>query len=216
MTLAMARIYIGVVVVAASGMAGIAASELRTELRQPLPMAKKEIKLGREWQAVFVGDLECWPSNRASLVPAVRRILESFHDDVTAAGDNFSSLGVALDFTQRDGRAFLAKYGEFDETAIGRSWLNMAALHLMLRDEIGPPVTPTVILLTRSIESDFHDNYVVGPDSIVLRIVGGPAILKLAHWLSEAGTGTMPDGITYVPPVRTGVTDSAPTRQPHL
>jgi hypothetical protein len=91
---------------------------------------------------------------------------------------SFVSLGVALDWSIRDGLEFLGEFGPFDEVMVGRSWLNSGGVRYMWRDIPGEPVCPSIIGTTRQVDVT-QTAITVSEEELLLRKVG---LTEIEQW----------------------------------
>jgi hypothetical protein len=79
---------------------------------------------GREVVAVYIGARWCGPCQEKPLKQAVDRMKLLLAEQAESKGRPFSIIGVATDASVKDGLAFLAECGEFDEVSVGKGWHN--------------------------------------------------------------------------------------------
>ena len=79
---------------------------------------------GRQVVAVYIGAKWCGPCQETALKQAVERMKLLLAEQAESKGRPFSVIGVAMDPSVKDGLAFLAECGEFDEVSAGRHWHN--------------------------------------------------------------------------------------------
>lgn len=146
------------------------------------PMKVSDIRSGREWQVILVTSSFCGASKRSDVQSAVRHIIPIVQGQALANGDQFSSLGVSIDWDVERGVSFLNDIATFHEVNVGRNWVNQAVTRYM-GAPTDSPTTPTVLIVTRTIEAASGRGITVGKDSVVRRLVGAKAIIEFDNWL---------------------------------
>jgi hypothetical protein len=175
-----------VALIASLGLAGtavvLAGQRLGAEWASRVDSVKviPDLRSGRQWQVVVIGSSTCAAARSAEIRQAIREIIGITRSQAHAAGDLFSSLGVAIDWNIDNGQRFLESIGTFDEISLGGSWLNQTSVRLMVRDQPSIIGTPEVITLVRTIRMQ-GPGLSVSNDSLVKRLVGGEEIIKFRN-----------------------------------
>ncbi len=151
--------------------------------RTKLPRNHGERHVGREWQVIFVASSHCPACNVPGLRQAVVDMIWELDRQVRSIGDKPTTLAAVTDDRHEDAIGFIRDYGEFDELHLGRNWLNQSVLKYMLRDHPGTGATPSVLIVTRAVELTGDGSFMVGPDSVVTRLVGPTAITDYSAWI---------------------------------
>jgi len=86
------------------------------------------------------------------LPPLLEEAKISIQEEARNRGLEFVAMGVGVDGSVGLGMENLARFGEFDEVVLGRSWTNSAALAYMFQDFPGEAAVPQVVVLQRSID----------------------------------------------------------------
>ncbi len=159
-----------------------------------MPRNHGEYIHGREWQLILIASSHCPACNAPGVRPAVIEVANEFDRQVRASGDKPTTLGVITDDDQRAAFKYAESLGQFDELQLGRNWLNQSVIRYMLRDAVGLGATPTVLIVTRVIDFTNQGNYRIGPDSVVVRLVGPSEIIDFASWLKGRLSG--PPGLS--------------------
>lgn len=182
----LSRTYL-VIACAALGVTIVAVSQ-RTTWRDRLsttaradPSLPRALKSGTELVAVFIGSSTCGAAENPELKVAIAQLRRSLAARAFRDGKTFSSIGVALDWSVRDGLQFLATFGEFDEVMAGRNWLNAGAVHYIWRDIAGRPSLPQVLLLERSVEVT-ATSISIGDETLIARKVGAG---EITQWVAS-------------------------------
>ena len=126
---------------------------------------------GPELVAVFFGATFCGASRDPRLPPAVREAQRLLRATAKRDGEQFATVGVALDWRPGAGLQFLRRMGSFDEIITGHNWLSTAAIELMWRDHPGSTALPQMVVLRRSVTIG-PAAVQVGADEVVERMVG--------------------------------------------
>lgn len=121
--------------------------------------------------AILIGSPQCSASVLASLRSTVPRLIDSLRTAANREGRDFSTIGVSIDGPLSDGLAWLGRFGSFDETVIGRNWMNTVLIHYIWRDASPVAEVPQLLVVRRTVHKgakriDF------GPDSLVHRWLG--------------------------------------------
>ena len=115
---------------------------------------------------------------------------QALADRATAAGESFSAIGVAAEWSIEDGLAYLIEgkwtrgihdFGAWDEVQAGRNWLASGALNYVWRDPAGVPTVPQVVLLEREVGIS-GDRISASEDVPVLRLVGSD---EITEWVTS-------------------------------
>ena len=134
---------------------------------------------GRELVAYYIGSKFCGGSQNPQVKSAVRRSIMRLQRQADSLGLSFTVVGVAVDWKPEDGWEYLRSVGAFDEVAVGRNWLNSAAVERLWRDPKGRGLTPQFVIITRVVQDDGR-RLTFSADTIVARIEGGDTIMEWA------------------------------------
>lgn len=148
---------------------------LRTAVRTGSSVREQS---GTQVIAVFLVSSSCGASRYPALPEAVSRTFGRLHQEAASQGKAFHTIGVALDQQPKDGLAFLAKYGPFDELLAGRGWYGMGSIYFMLRNLPGPLSLPQLLILERDVDSGLIAR--VSADRVITRRMGSQEILDFA------------------------------------
>ncbi len=100
----------------------LAASGCRQEARyEPNYDSTRE---GLQVVAVYIGARWCGPCQETALKQAVERMKPLLAKQAESKGRPFSIIGVATDPSVKEGLAYLAECGKFDEVSVGRFFHN--------------------------------------------------------------------------------------------
>ncbi len=121
--------------------------------------------------AILFGSPTCGFSKIDGLIPATAALIDSLRVAAHAHGDSFSTVGVSLDGSVADGKAWLAPFGTFDELVFGRNWLNSVVVEYIWSDPDAKPAIPQLILLRHHVERG-QRTIRLSRDTIVRRWVG--------------------------------------------
>ncbi len=146
-----------------------------------LPSATLEA--GEEVLLIYVGSSSCGWSNVPELPEIVQDLKTGLQQRVREAGKRFAAVGIAGDRHADEGLAHLEKFGAFDETIAGRSWVNSGIQRYIFGSGslAGPGVTPQIIIVARRL------GYSTGHVSVVeeralLRKAG---LDEIAAWVGQ-------------------------------
>lgn len=138
----------------------------------------------RELVLVFFSTSECVGNREPELGASPRAMKRVLAARAAAAGESFSALGAAAEWSISDGLAYLLEgksrwgehdFGAWDEVQAGRNWLASAALDHVWRDPAGAPTVPQVILLEREVGLQ-GQRIVASEDVPILRLLGSDEI----------------------------------------
>lgn len=120
------------------------------EARSLAPVAPSSWE-GSELLVVLVVSSTCRAASDERFIAQYSRIVQSARLRAESAGYSFATLGIALDSRISEGLALLSRFGDFDEVAAGRRWLNSTGTMYF---DFGPGAArsvPTILLLRREI-----------------------------------------------------------------
>jgi hypothetical protein len=134
------------------------------------------IRTGREVVLVFIASSSCPGAKDPRLPEALADIQNHLRREAGEQGSTFVSIGVSLDWDIEKGIKLLRRFGAFDEIAVGRSWMNGAALKYIWEDLPGAASIPQVLLVERTVTQDRA--IFVGGERVRFRKVGAEAIVR--------------------------------------
>lgn len=117
------------------------------------------LKNGPELAMVFAASSTCAACLEPDLPEHVERLKLLLSRAAGSRDWSFACTGIAVDRDPETGVRFLGRFGRFDETLAGRSWVGVGCREY-LKPMPGPIVTPQVIVLSRHVslaESMVHD-----------------------------------------------------------
>ena len=125
-------------------------------------------------------------SNEEGLPLRIDRIKVLLQAKAAAQDRSFVTIGIAEDWSVKNGLGHLSKFGDFDEIMAGRGWLNEGIMKYVWKGSYGEPATPQVIVIDRFITVASSENlrYDMRDEELVVRKAGIDAIQR---WL-EMGT----------------------------
>jgi len=170
----------------AAGFGGNVVSSRRAAANDYLPSGSAAPRSGRELVLVYIGAAGCSWSNRPGLADAVKNVKVILSDSAARAHRPFSAIGVARDWATSDAVGHLAKFGRFDELAVGNNWQNAAIQRYVWSDIPGPASTPQVVILERTVgshpDTGLEDApYVISDERLILRVTGYYDIIRWAE-----------------------------------
>ena len=141
---------------------------------------------GAELTLIYIGSSGCAFSNEEGLPQRIDRIKVLLQDKAAARGRAFVTIGIANDWSVKNGLSHLSKFGEFDEVMTGRSWANEGIMKYVWDGSYGEPATPQIIVIDRFLTVTSSENlrYEIFDEELVVRKAGVDAIQR---WL-EMGT----------------------------
>jgi hypothetical protein len=131
--------------------------------------------------AIYFGATSCVPCQTPEFKAALHQMKPLLLQQATATGHAFAMLGVALDWSIREGLAFLEPLREFDEVAVGANWTNLAAVRYIWGDTTATPGLPQIVIVERQLDPG-RSGIAVGPEHLVTRLVGAGAIQS---WVAQ-------------------------------
>ena len=138
---------------------------------------------GKQLVLVYVGKLNCAPSNNPAVRVAVEHAKLLVREQARKNGSQFLAVGVATDWKVEESLLHLSRFGPFDEVIAGRSWANSAAVKFMSQDFPGPVATPQLLLIERNYETSTSEKPMVPRayrnERILTRKVG---VAEIANW----------------------------------
>ncbi|HEX2191218.1 MAG TPA: hypothetical protein VHG51_20075 [Longimicrobiaceae bacterium] len=147
---------------------------------------ERRVREGRELAMVYIGSAACGPSNREDLPGMIEELKLRLSGRAAGSGRSFAAVGIARDWDVREGIAHLEKFGEFDEVATGRSWLNLGTLKYVWEDLPGVAATPQVLVVDRSVGEQGPGRegtqYTVRDEVLIARKVGTD---EIGEWLAR-------------------------------
>ncbi len=146
------------------------------------------IASGDELILVFIAGAFCAASRDSALPAIVEHAKLRAAAAASEAGYRFRAIGVSLDWRQEEGLALLARYGRFDQIAVGGNWLNDSAVKYLWRDIPGGAEVPQILFVRRSIDVGPRLIH-VGDESMVARLGGSDAIRR---WVDGGGRLPLP------------------------
>jgi len=126
---------------------------------------------------IFIGSSTCGAHRNEGLRAAIETAKRALAERSTAAGRQFTSAGVAIDWRIEDGIEFLAAFGEFDEIIVGGSWLNSGAIRYVWEDFPGSSVVPQVVVVRRPVTVS-SSTISVGEEELLARLAGADQIME--------------------------------------
>lgn len=135
---------------------------------------------GRQIVAVYVGSLDC----RGCMDPATHAAIHQMKPLVAAqaqqGGAAFSAIAVSLDWATKDGMAFLAPLGTFDEILAGGNWSSIGAQRFIWSDTDRAPSIPQVLIIERTVQPA-SKSVAFTPDKVLRRVLGATEIAAWAR-----------------------------------
>ena len=147
----------------------------------------KRIGSGREIVAVFIGGSICGASTSEGLDRHLREAQQSVARRAVEIGARFTTIGVALDWSVRDGYEYLSRFGGFDEIMAGHQWLNTGAIQYIWRDPGGRPMLPQVVILDREVDADARVIRITG-ERVLARMLG---TVEIRQWNDARSVATI-------------------------
>jgi hypothetical protein len=126
---------------------------------------------GEELVLVLVGASFCLAHRQEGFPQAVEDAKVAVQRQAKAAGAQFRTIGVSLDWSPDEALAFLAAFGEFDEMSVGSNWVNDSAFRYVWNDANGDPVVPQLLVIRRRL--DVQPRTIRITDERVVRVVRG-------------------------------------------
>lgn len=133
------------------------------------------IPQGREVVAVFISATTCVANRDSTFKPAVREMMRRLGVQRDSAGRRVSVTGVSIDWSAREGLAYLEGFGAFDEVVAGRNWFNSAVTRYVWQAPGARPTIPQVVLVERTVSAGAR-GVQVGAERELGRFVGGDEI----------------------------------------
>ncbi|HEY7028246.1 MAG TPA: hypothetical protein VH438_11595 [Gemmatimonadales bacterium] len=125
--------------------------------------------------AVYIGSSTCGPCQSPELKAAIEQVKQGLRTKTTAAGQSFTAIGVAMDWSVEEGYDFLRKSGEWDEVVTGSNWINLGALRYIWADSTALSAMPQLVVVRRDI--DWGKTQIdLTKERILLRLMGAPEI----------------------------------------
>lgn len=126
---------------------------------------------GEELVLVLVGASFCRAHRQEGFPQAVEDAKVAVQRQAKAAGVQFRTIGVSLDWSPEEALAFLAAFGEFDEMSVGSNWVNDSAFRYVWNESNGDPVVPQLLVIRRRL--DVQPRTIRITDERVVRVVRG-------------------------------------------
>ena len=159
--------------------------------RSSEPRVPLEPTNGDEIVMVLFASSTCGWCQQETLPPAIDTIRSRLQRLARNADKTFVSVAIAPEFSHEAAFEFLQRFGAFDETLIGRGWLNSGALDYVWDTHVGRPATPQVIVLERLLSitrppQPWAIN--VSRETILARLTGLSEILS---WVEAGNPSTL-------------------------
>ena len=136
---------------------------------------------GKELVLVYIGAESCVPCHMPELKAAVSGLKLLLAEQATQDGQDFATMGVALDWEVAEGYEFLREVGPWDEVIVGKNWTNLGASEFIWQDPAAPPAIPQVALVEREVDAGGERMRVEGYE-VVERRVGADDVVG---WYKE-------------------------------
>jgi len=148
----------------------------------PAPPSLSQVRAGHRREVFFVllAGSRCHGIRIPGFKEQLARAKELVAKQAAAQGAVFASIGIAIDPISDDGLAMLREFGPFDEVDAGSNWENLGATAFFWRELPGPGSVPQVLIVAREVDDNGSDKIVIGPDKLLVRRVGGNALLAWA------------------------------------
>lgn len=165
-------------------MSGAAAPPKAPDPLPPAPRAvakytpSRTFASGREVVLVFIGASFCGAHRKPGFPDAVENVKVALVERAKAQDSRFRVMGIALDWDPAEGYAFLGRFGNFDQMAIGDNWLNESAVKYIWRDMPGRPAVPQILVIEREVVAGAAIN--VRGEKLLKRVAGSDAIMAWA------------------------------------
>ncbi|HYT82732.1 MAG TPA: hypothetical protein VEK86_04730 [Gemmatimonadales bacterium] len=130
---------------------------------------------------IFIGATFCNADKAPGFKQTITKMREFVSSQASARHYHLATIGVALDWTVRDGLDFVRAFGDFDEVMVGRNWLNEGAIKYIWRDVVGDPKVPQIVIVLREVKvGDRAIN--VGMETLLLRKMG---VDEITEWVNN-------------------------------
>lgn len=136
---------------------------------------------GREVVVVFISSSFCVANRDSAFKPAVREMMRRLGMQRDSAGRRVSVTGVSIDWSARDGLAYLEGFGAFDEVVAGRNWFNSAATRYIWQAPGARSAIPQVVLVERTVSPGAR-GVEVGAERELGRFVGAD---EIREWVAR-------------------------------
>ena len=138
----------------------------------------KRIQLGPEIMLLYIGDSTCPESTKEDLPAILDQIQKQVREYAIHNGWAYVSYGISIDWNVEDGVRHLSKAGSFDQISTGRKWANESVMVYIWAKSYGPPATPQIVVVGRSIDHAFAETtgFGIKGEEFLLRRVGSVAI----------------------------------------
>lgn len=153
----------------------------RTALYHPLRQTKLHrvsYSSGTKILFVYIGSEDCKFSLAPGFAEMVTDAEKAVAEQAKKQGKPFSTLGVSVGPSAKDGVKYLSRFGEFDQLSSGHGWLNDGALHYVWQDIVGEATVPQIIVLEHDLEA-LNPGYRVKNDRVLVRVLGDK---QIAAW----------------------------------
>lgn len=149
----------------------------------------------RQIAVVLLTSPDCSASDARAIGAVLRPYVDSVRARLASDSVEIRTIGVSVDRDPQRAFDHLALFMSFDEYAIGGDWTNTAAQRFAVSALSGPLGVPQVILISRHVSA--HPGNVVGPDSLIARLLG---VDGLTRWARRQNV--RPDSSSYLSQVR--------------
>jgi hypothetical protein len=138
---------------------------------------------GTEVVLAYVTAPSCGWCNPAWLPPLIEAAKTSTRAVADQAEYRFATLGVSQSSSAELGIRHLRRFGQFDEVAAGRGWVNTSLQKYVYTEFPGVAATPQIVVLRRNVQQS-ESELTIAAEEVIGRYVG---VHEIRRWV-EAGT----------------------------
>ena len=110
---------------------------------------------GEEIVLIYIGAYNCGPCHSPEIKNALSRLKILLKERINARGQDFATMGIALDWKVDVGYGYLSEVGPWDEIIVGKNWTNLGASTFIWKEADTLAAMPQIVIARRDV--DFGD-----------------------------------------------------------
>lgn len=151
------------------------------------PLGRLPTGVGREVALVLIVTPECGACNNPGLPSAWNTVRQRVGEQ-TPDSVSVRTIGIVMSGTPNAGLDFLARFGAFNEVAVGGGVRNHGALRYLFERFPGPDAFPQIVIMDRVFKQTRGDAIDLDSESVRVRVWGVDMTLRLAARLSTSAS----------------------------
>ena len=107
---------------------------------------------GDEIVLIYIGAYNCGPCHSPEIKNALSKLKILLKERVNARGQDFATMGIALDWKVDVGYEYLQGVGPWDEVIVGKNWTNLGASTFIWKEADTLAAMPQIVIARRDVE----------------------------------------------------------------